>query len=214
MRSAALTVAAWMACGGCHAVHDHVVELLGVVAVGVDSGVGAEGHLYAGLEGFAEVLALEFAYAALLGGHLFGDAEIFGLAEDVVVVVDVHDEVGAVGLGEADAFVVDEGGVFDGVDAGVDGVLDGLGAVGVGGDLAAGGVGGVGCHLEFFVGVLLGSGLVAFAEDAAGGEDLDDVDAVFDLGADGVADLFGAVGDGEVTLFGEHGDAGLRASSC
>ena len=114
------------------------MELLGVVAVWVDSGVGAEGHLYACLEGFAEVLALEFAYAALLGGHLLGDAEVFGFAEDVVVVVDVHDEVGAVGLGEADAFVVDEGGVLDGVDAGVDGVLDGLGAVGVGGDLAAG----------------------------------------------------------------------------
>ena len=44
-----------------HAVHDHVVELLGVVAVGVDSGVGAEGHFDSGLEGFAEVLALRFA---------------------------------------------------------------------------------------------------------------------------------------------------------
>ena len=38
---------------------------------------------------------------------------------------------------------------------------------------------------------------------------LDDIDAVLHLGADGVSDLFGAVGDGEVTLFGEHGDAGL-----
>ena len=122
------------------------MKLLGVVAVGVDAGVGAEGHLDSGLEGLAEVFALEFADHAFFDEHLFLDAEVFGFAEDVVVVVDVHDEVGAVGLGEADAFIVDEGGVLDGVDAGVDGVFDGLGAVGVGGDLAAGGVGGVGCH--------------------------------------------------------------------
>ncbi len=135
--------------GGSHAVHDHVVELFGVVAVGIDAGVGAEGHFYSGLEGFAEVFALDFAYHTFLGEHLLLDAEVFGFAEDVVVVVDVHDEVGAVGFGEADAFVVNQGGVLDGVDAGVDGVLDGLGSVGVGGDLAAGGRGL--CRLPFLV---------------------------------------------------------------
>ena len=150
------------------------------------------------------------ADAALLGQLLFGHADLGAFLEDVVVVIDVHDEVGAVGLGERDAFVVDQGGVLDGVDAGFDGPLDGLGAVGVGGDLASGLVGGVGGDLEFFEGVLGGAGLVAFGEDAAGGEDLDDVDAVFDLLADGLADLVGAVGDAEVAVFGEEGDGGFR----
>ena len=94
--------------GGGHAVEDHVVELFGVVAVGVDSGVGAEGHLDSGGVGFAEVVALDLAYSALLGEEFFGHADLGAGLEDVVVAVDVHDEVSAVGLGEGDAFVVDE----------------------------------------------------------------------------------------------------------
>ena len=99
--------------------------------------------------------------------------------------------------------------MFDGVDAGLDGPLDGLGPVGVGGDLAAGLVGGVGGDLELFEGVLGGAGLVALGEDAAGGHDLDDVDAIFDLLADGLANLVGAVGDSEVAVGGKEGDGGF-----
>ena len=95
--------------GGGHAVEDHIVELLGVVAVGVDAGVGAEGHLDPGSVGLAEVVALELADAALLGELLLGHANLRTDLEDVVVVVDVHDEVGAVGLGERDALIVMSG---------------------------------------------------------------------------------------------------------
>lgn len=52
--------------------------------------------------------------------------------------------------------------------------------------------------------------MVSLAEDATGGKDLDDVDAVLDLGADGLADLIVAVGNGEVALLGEHLHGGLR----
>ncbi len=209
MRSAAEMVAAWMASVGVIPYMHHVMELLCVVAVGINAGVGAEGHFDAGGVGLAEVVALSLADAALLGQLLLGHADLGADLEDVVVVVDVHDEVGAVGLGEGDAFVVDERGVLDGVDAGLDGPLDGLGAVGVGGDLASGLVGGVGGDLEFFEGVLRGAGLIALGEDAAGGHDLDDVDAVFDLLADGLADLVGTVGDAEVAVSWEESDGGF-----
>ena len=140
--------------------------------------------------------------SALFDEVLLGHADFGPFLEDVVVVVDIHDEVGAVGFGHGDAFVVDQGGVFDGVDACLDGPFDGLGAVCVGGDFASGLVGSVGSHLEFFEGVLGRAGLVSLGEDAARGEDLDDVDTVFDLLADGPADLFGAVGDFKSSFLG------------
>ena len=108
-------------------------------------------------------------------------------------------------LGQRDALVVDQRGVLDRVDAGLDGPLDGLRAVRVRGDLAPGLVGGIGRDLQLFERVLRGAGLVALGEDAAGGEDLDDVDAVLDLLAHGLPYLFGAVGDAEVALARETG---------
>ena len=195
---------------GAHAVLHHVVELLRVVAVRVNAGVRAEGHLDAGLEGFAEVITLGLAESAFLGGELFRDAEVPGFAENVGVVVDVHDEVGAVLLGEADAFIVDKRGVLDGIDTGFDRPFDALCAVGVGGDLAASLVGGIGRHLKFGERVLRRAGLVALREDAARSEDLDDVDAVLDLLADGLLDLLFAISNLEVTFLGKHCDGGLR----
>ena len=58
------------------------------------------------------------------------------VGEDVVVVVDVHVEPGAVLDGELDGRVAGEAGMLDGVDAGEDRVADALVAMGVGGDLA------------------------------------------------------------------------------
>ena len=67
-------------------------------------------------------------------------------------------------FGEGDAFVVDQAGVLDGVDAGADGVLDGLRAVGVGGYFATELVGFFGDGLQLFEGELRRAGLVALAE--------------------------------------------------
>ena len=107
------------------------------------------------------------------------------------------------GLGQSDALVVDQRRVFDGVDAGLDGPLDGLGAVGVGGDLASGLVRSVGGNFEFFQRVLGRARLIALGENSSRGHDLDDIDAVLDLLADGLADLVGTVGDAEVAMLRE-----------
>src|SRR5579864_6358023 len=128
----------------------------------------------------------------------------------VIDVVDVHDEVCAALFGEAASFVVDEAGVLDGIDTGEDCVLDAFSAVCVGGDFASGHVGGFGGDFEFFERVLRRAGAIAFGKHSAGSENLDDVDAVFYLRANDVAQLVVPVGNLEVTLFGKHGDAGLR----
>ncbi|OIQ63318.1 hypothetical protein GALL_551410 [mine drainage metagenome] len=83
--------------------------------------------------------------------------------------------------------------MLDGVDPGQDRGLDARGAVGVGGDLHAGGVGLINDGLDLIEGQLLGAGGVAVAEHTAGGADLDDLGAVFVQLADHLAALVGAV---------------------
>ena len=65
-------------------------ELLGVVPVRIDAGIGAEDHFHTGLDRGAEGLALLAADRALLLQRLFEDPVLLALGEDVVVVVDVH----------------------------------------------------------------------------------------------------------------------------
>jgi hypothetical protein len=122
--------------------------------------------------GLAKVVPLGLSYSPLFDEELLGHADLGAFLEDVVVVVDIHDKVGAVGFGHSDAFVIDQGGVFDGINPCLDGPLDGLGAVGMGRNFAAGLVGGVGSRLELFEGVLGGAGLVSLREDAARSVDL------------------------------------------
>ena len=118
--------------------------------MGVDAGVGAEGHFDSGgVKALRKFSRWSLPTMRSLTSSSFRMPKSSALPEDVVVVVDVHDEVGAVGFGDGDAFVVDKGGVLDGVDAGVDGVFDGLGAVCVGGDFA--GRPGGRCRLPFLV---------------------------------------------------------------
>ncbi len=130
--------------------------------------------------------------------------------QNVVVVVDIHDQISAVLFGEADAFVVNQAGVLDGVDAGANGILNSFGSVGVGGNLASRHVGGVGGRFQFLVGVLRRAGAVADGEHAAGGENLDHIHSILHLGADHMAHLVHAIRDLEVVFFGEHLDPGLR----
>ena len=94
--------------------------------------------------------------------------------------------------------------MLDGINAGANGVLDGLRAVGVSSDFAAELVGFFGDGLHFFEGILRRAWLIAFAEDAAGSADLNDIGAVFDDFADFGARGPGAVGDtfGDVVKFG------------
>src|SRR5207253_10606271 len=83
------------------------------------------------LDRLRPVVALDLADGAFLVDVLARDAQVLGVSEDVVVVVDVADQEGAALLHQADPFVVDQGAVLDGVDAGACGVPDALGAMGV-----------------------------------------------------------------------------------
>ena len=84
----------------------------------INAGVGAVDHLHAGLQRLAEILALDFRYLAILAQVVFHDAVLRALGLRVVRVVYVHREIRAHLLRGGDAGVVDQAGVFDGVDAG------------------------------------------------------------------------------------------------
>src|SRR5213080_2696838 len=91
----------------------HVRELFRVPAVRVDAGIGAVGDLHARLHRLLEVLTLLATNQALLLDDLLREAEARILGDDVIVVVDVGDEVGAMVLHETDAFVVDQAAMLD-----------------------------------------------------------------------------------------------------
>src|SRR6266403_1531905 len=189
-----------------HAPFDHLAKLSRVVAVRVDAGIRAESHLRAGLKSMAEIFTLQAADFLFLFDGFGKHARFRAFLQNVIVVVNVEDEIGAVLLGEGDAFVVDQAGMFDGVNAGADGVLDGLRAMRVRGDLATELVGFFGDGLHFLEGVLRRAGLVSFAEHAAGGADLDHVGAVLDGFAHFGASGPGTVGDAFrlVVIFGRQ----------
>src|SRR5260370_2483646 len=176
-----------------HAPFDHLGKLSGIVAVGIDAGVGGKGHFRAGLIGVAKVFTLEAADLLFLFDGLRQHSGLGAFLENEVVVVDVKDQISSVLLGEGDAFVVNQAGVLDRIDAGTDGVLDGLSAMRVGGDFAAELVGFLRNGLQLLESVLSCAGLITFAERAAGTADLDEVGAVLV----GLAD-FGARGPGVV----------------
>ena len=90
------------------------------------------------------------------------------------------------------------------------GILDPLGAVGMRGDLAAGGMGLLDRRAQLFDRELRRPRRVAPRHDAARGVDLDHVDAVLDLRPDDVPHLVDAVGDLEIAFVGEDRHADLR----
>src|SRR5258708_5105292 len=96
-----------------HAKLHHVEELLGVVAMRIDSSVGAERHLRAGFECFFKVFALQAADHLFLLYVFLGKPKLRSLIENVIVVIDIHDEISAMLLRHADAFFVNQAGVLD-----------------------------------------------------------------------------------------------------
>jgi hypothetical protein len=130
--------------------------------------------------------------------------QLLGFRQDHVVVVEVADHPRAMLLEQPDALVVDQGGMLDGIDAGIQRVLDALRAVRVRGDAPAGLV-----RLEHGDAHLLDrelgcSGRIAAREYAAARSHLDEVDPVLDLRAHDVAHLVDSVRLREVPLCGEQ----------
>src|SRR5439155_827539 len=171
----------------------HVRELFRVPAVRVYPRIGAVRDLHARLHGLFEILTLLAAHQALLLDDLLREAEAGVLGDDVVVVVDVGDEVGAALLHEADAFVVDETAVLDRRDAGAHRALDRLRAVGVRGHLPAPHRRLLDYRVELFLRVLRSADRFLFGQDARAREHLDEIRAVLHLEPDLLADLVHAV---------------------
>src|SRR3974390_678799 len=147
-----------------------------------------------------KVFALQAANFLFLLDRFREHTSFCAFGQNVVVVVNVEDKIGAMLLGEGDAFVVNQAGVFNRIDSRANGIFDGLGAVGVCGNLPAEFVGFLGDGLQFFQRVLRRSRLIALAQDAAGCADLDDIGTVFDDFTN-----FGTSGPGSIG----HTDVGM-----
>ena len=180
---------------GLHAPLDHFGELFGIVTVGINAGVGGKRHFCACLKGTAKIFALHAPDFLFFLDRFRQHAGLCAFLKNVIVVVNVEVEIGAVLLGKRDAFVVDQAGVLDRIDARANGVFDGLRAVRMRGHFAAQLVRFFSDGLELFEGVLRCAGLVAFAEDSAGSAHLDEVGAVLDDFADFCARRPRTVGD-------------------
>ena len=142
-----------------HAPLDHFGKLFGVVAMRIDAGISTISDFCARLKRVAEVFALEAADFLFLFDGFREHAGLCALLKDEIVVINIEIKVSSVLLGEGDAFVVDQARMLNGIDSGVDGVLDGLRAVSVSGHLAAEFVRFCGDGLELFERVLCLSSL-------------------------------------------------------
>ena len=99
--------------------------------------------------------------------------------ENIIVVVDIHVEPGAVLNGQLDRRVRGKAGMFDRVDPGEDSVANAFVAMGMGGDFQMEHVGFVGDRLHLIETELLPADAVAEREHATGGADLDHLRAIF-----------------------------------
>ena len=171
--------------------------------MGINAAIGSKGKRSTRQISFAEVAALELADGLLFFDRLGQHADLGAFLKDVRIVVNVKDEVGVVLLSELDAFVIDEAGVFDRIDASLNGVSDGLCSVRMGSHFAAELVGFFGDGLHFFESVLLGSREIALREHTTGSADFDEIRPIFHGFAHLLTGSPRAIGDagfGEVKL--------------
>src|SRR5690606_29832451 len=155
------------------------------------AGIGADAPLDPGLDGLQEALRLTVQYArgqvALAGGEALG-------ARHDVVDDERRDDVGGVLQCRAYALLVHEAGVLDGPDTRLQAVQDGVGRVGVRGDVGASLPRRVHYRLELQQAQLSEFRVLAFVGHAAAGHDLDEVGAFLALLAHRSLHLVGAVG--------------------
>src|SRR5262249_55147571 len=167
-------------------------------------------HLGAALYRALKVFPLQLPDHLLLVHIFLGQAELDGFPQNVIIVVDVHHQVGAVLPGQANALIVDQAGVLNGIDAREDRVLDTLRAVRMRGDLAPSHVRLFRGGFQFLRGKLRRARTVTLGEHSARSQYLDYVDSVFHLRAHHVPDLVNAVSNLKIALLGKHRHARLR----
>jgi len=133
--------------------------------------------IFAPIEMHGGNLTLETSDLLFLFDGLGQHSSLRAFLENVVVVVDVKTRKSVL-LGEGDAFVIDQAGMLDGIDASPDGVFDGLRAVSVSATLRPSlwASSAMACISSRVNGE---SRLIAFAENAAGSTDFDDVSTDF-----------------------------------
>ena len=134
--SAALSVAAWIASSGVIPYSTMVANWRATLPCGITPGVGPEHHPHPGAVRLAEIVALDLADLAVLAEVLLELAVLLAFGLGVFGVLDIHRKPHRPlrSRGQADALVVDQAGMLDGVDPGPDRGPDAVGAVGVGGD--------------------------------------------------------------------------------
>src|ERR1035437_495742 len=189
---------------GLHPEVHQQVKFFGVAAVGIDGGIGADDHLHSAGDGLAHGGVEGGDGLAGFGGHHGGQVAI---GETFLEAFGGHqggNVVRAAGFHHVEGLVVEEAAMLDGIDAGADGDFGAARSVGVGGSFAAQGVRFGDDGVEFGLGELGGIDVVGEGEDAAGGAGLDDVGAVLDVVAHGLAGLVRATDDAV-------GDAGFAA---
>ena len=101
-----------------HAVANHVRHLFGVIAMGINAGIGAVGDLDAHRNGFAEDFALRVGRIAVflhgLGRPSFCGSDFV----DVIAIVDIGDQKHAARLHHPQRLIVEQRAMFNGSDAG------------------------------------------------------------------------------------------------
>ena len=98
----------------CHAtVPDHERELLRVLSVRINSGVGAEGHLHTRRHRLVQTGVLDLRHRLILAKNLHGPPLCPARLPDVFAIDEVGDEIRSVLLHQPDRFVVEHRAVLD-----------------------------------------------------------------------------------------------------
>ena len=153
--------------------------------------IRGEHHPHPGLVGLAEIVALGLRDFAVLAQVILQHAVLLAFGLGVFGVVDIHRQPHRLLARERqlDPLVIDQAGVFDGVDPGADCGVDPAGAVGMGGNAQAPHMRLIGNRAQFRLGHLLLANGGVVRKDAARGADLDHGRAILALTAHLIAQL-------------------------
>src|SRR4051812_50018520 len=108
MRSAAADVADWIACMGAMPYFTMNANCFAAVAIRADTGIRAESNLCSGIYCLFEVLPLYFTQLAIVFQKIGGHSAVLTLFLNAFVVVNIHNQVRSMLLGEGNALVVDQ----------------------------------------------------------------------------------------------------------
>src|SRR5262245_17978346 len=169
-------------------------ELAGILSMWEYTGVGAEGNRQARLERPRETRARPVPQLALTLDFGWRNAKRRSTFEDRSTHEKRRRVISVVRFQMRNGFVVQHGAMIDGPDTGFERGVDAGRAVRVRGDVASPTTRLLDRHAELLLTVLLRARRDTLRQHCAGGEYLDEVGALLQVRADGLADLIHAVG--------------------